>query len=331
MKRFIGIVLIVTASILITGSVVCFAESNSSKSVSQLMDILSQNPNKANRTKAAVSLGKKGDVSAKGTLLQAAFNDPSFEVRVKSIDALIKIYGPITTKLNIEMDKRLRSKKSVNEEISKLKKDFFAPLKDLLRPSYSINTDYPNDVRRSAAYCLSNLKNDPEVIPLALEALKANCTLPFAERVNRESPHWRGKGDGLTGALIGLISSPTAVELRSKNGRVYQRNTNRDIIPTLREELIHAEGDYKYSLIIILSKIGKQLEYSKEVKGYVPIYKFEDKFLPICVKGLQESKSKLIRTELAWILKDMKYSPPTTDLAEAIEKLTTKRDINIKY
>ena len=331
MKKFIGIVLIVATSILVIGVVTCLAGSSSSQSVSQLIDTLSKSPKEDTRAKAAAYLGKKGDVSAKNILLQTALNDPSSEVRIRAIEALGAIYGPITAKLNIERDKGLRSKKSVDEEILRLKGDFFAPLKSLLRPSCSIATAYPNDVRQFAAHRLSNLKSDPEVVPLALEALKANCALLFEERVNRENIRWRGRGDGLTGALVGLISSPNVVEKKSSSGRVYQYDLNRDMVPMLKEEIMHAEGDYRYSLVIVLRNIGRRLEYSKEAKGYEPIYQFENELLPLCVEGLQKSKSKLIRTELAWTLKDMKYSSPTRDVAKAIEELTRKRDINTKY
>jgi len=122
------------------------------------------------------------------------------------------------------------------------------------------------------------------------------------------------------------------VRVTSASGLVYSRNTNRDIVPKLEKEMMKATGDYKNSLIIILSKIGTQLEYSENTKGYVPVYQFDPNLLPQCEEGLLTTESPGIRRELVGILIAHGYVPASAEAQKIIDEVRAKKeDINIKY
>lgn len=328
MKNFKDIVLIAVISVLTIGSVICFAESSSKKSVGQLIDTLANVPNENARTKAAYLLGEAGDTSANNALVQSILTDSSYRVRIASITAFGRIQGRRATELYKEQDKGIRNAAETQSEISELKRQYSTPLKELFNPSYKFNCDYPNEVKAAAG---GGILDEPEDLSFVLGELKRHCALSFEKRQEKEAPR-PARGDSLTMALITLISRPNMVRVTTASRLVYSRNRNRDIVPTLREEISHAGGDYKYSLIIILSKIGTQSDYSESAKGYVPVYQFEKELLPQCEEGLLTTESPGIRRELVGILIAHGYVPASAEAQKIIDEVSAeKEDINIKY
>jgi HEAT repeat protein len=245
------------------------------RAVHVLINALISDPDKYVRRIAATFLGREiYTPEAKNVLLQSALKDQDTEVRYKALNSL----------------KGLIYQKIIPRE--ELFDHFVKILKE----------DDSGDVKGVAALCLAK---QSKAISSLLDALKANCAIPFNKRAAKEDIHYQGHGhrigEGLTLSLIGAIES---------NGK--------EVIPILLKELSQSQGDYKYSIVLILAKLSKKLEYSREVKDYVPIYQFDQSLLPICVEALQNCSSGKIRASMAWILGEYKYTDAIPALRDAL-------------
>lgn len=308
MKTAKDLVLSVTLIVLVTTGL-CFGQVGNAKGTSELAKQLRNDANEGRRVRAAGKLGKQGDISAKDVLLDAAFKDSSFEVRIRAMRAASEICDRETQRIRSEYRKGVRNKESAQKEELRLKSEMLAPLQVYLDPGYQVGTGYENDVRSSAARSLMAIGDDPKVVDLGLEALKANCAISLAERAKKESPHWQGKGDGLTLNLIALIRRPRIEEVRRTDGFTYSRNRNREMAEGFAKELAVAQGDYKYSLLIILGKIGMQKELNIETLEQVPVYDFGIRLLKECEQGLLRTESEGIKWELVQVMRSYGYTP----------------------
>ena len=291
-----------------------FAESGNSKSVSQLIDTLAKDPNEHARIKAVLLLGETGDAEADAALVRSILTDSSYRVRVTSLRVRSEIFQQIVTKLYQEQDSGLRSAAETKEKISDLRKQHSASLKELFRSSYKYNCNYSNEVKAMAARSFY-LSEDAEILPLAIEELKKNCALSFAERMERESPRTQLRGDVLILRLQHLIASygKTAVPLIEKEYRMAQK------------------GDYKCSLLIILNKISQKLEYSKDAAKYVPVHKFDPNLLPQCEECLLVTQGPGIKQELVDIMRVSGYVPASSEAQKIKNELSDEKDADIKH
>ena len=95
-------------------------------------------------------------------------------------------------------------------------------------------------------------------------------------------------------------------------------NYGKQAVPVLTEKLLHAKGDFKYAIIVILSDISAKLDYNKSAQDYIPLYEFSSDLLPFCIEGLQSSESGRIRARMAWILGENKYTKAVPVLKDAL-------------
>jgi hypothetical protein len=293
--------------------------------IGKQIDVLTKDTSYVSRRIAAHQLGQNGDYSACDALVQAVLTDSSYEVRLAGISAIGNILSKRNVELNKEVDKNLKTSSEAQTIISNLSEKSSGKYKELFKPDYKFNCEYPNEIKAAAVGCFFNPEDPNGMTSILLDELKKVCSLSFKEREKLEAPR-PGRGSQLTSAIIGAISTPKMVRIVSPSKLVYSRNNNKYIIPKLEQEINKSTGDYKYCLILALYHISYQQDFSVEELKRVLVYQFKNDLLPECEDGLLKTESPGIKVGLVNIMRANNYVPKSSEAKRIMDEIIAQRN-----